>query len=208
VGGAALTRRHQLSCYSPGVTRPTRRLATPSTTSVTPLWIYPNLSYLRHPLSLTSTCRRSERNDDWRPHGHPAPAGAEHGLSQRRGRIPDAVTGELAHRARNAEAPRALKGRLMPTLAKASTINRTRGAFHPRGRRLLSRDASEVPSQPWLPTAAQTASTPLLPVTTMTLTRSTASLAQPPAVELPNRQLRLGGCSALKSFCVCGSSLA
>jgi hypothetical protein len=61
VSGVALARRHQLSCYSPGVARPTRRLAAPAATSVAPLWIYPNLSYLRHPLSLTSTHRRPEQ---------------------------------------------------------------------------------------------------------------------------------------------------
>lgn len=145
VGGVALARRHQLSCYSPGVARLTRRLAAPAATSVASLWIYPNLSYLRHPLSLTNTRRHPERDDDERPYGCSTPAGAEHGLSQRQGRIPDALAGELARRARNAETLRALKGRLMPTLAKASTVNRTQGAFHPWDHRLLSRDASRAP---------------------------------------------------------------
>jgi len=53
--------RHQLGWYSSGVACPRRERATPAATSVTPRWIFPNLSYPRHPLSLTSTCRRSEK---------------------------------------------------------------------------------------------------------------------------------------------------
>jgi hypothetical protein len=150
----------------------------------------------------------SGTDDDERPHGFSTPAGAELGLSQRQRRIPDALTGELARRARNAETSRALKGRLMSTLAKAPTLNRTQSAFHPQDQRLLSRDAGKRSSQPWSPTAAQTASTPLLPVTTMTLTRSFAPLAQPTQAERPNECFSQISCSALEGFCVCGSSLA
>lgn len=82
---------------------------------------------------------------DGRPHGSSLPAGAELGLSQRQGQVPDALTGELVRRACDAETSRALKGRLLPTLAKASTVSRTQGAFHPRGHRLLSRDAGKGP---------------------------------------------------------------
>jgi hypothetical protein len=95
----------------------------------------------------------------------------------------NALTGELARRARDAETSRALKGRLLPGLAKALTVSRTRGAFHPRDQQLLSGAANKMPSQPWSPTAGQTFSTPLLPVTTTTLTRSLTPPAQPPRGE-------------------------
>lgn len=61
VGGVVLARRHQLSSHSPGFVRPTKRLTTTAATSVTPPRLYPNLSYLRHPMSLTSTRRRLEQ---------------------------------------------------------------------------------------------------------------------------------------------------
>lgn len=61
VGGVVLARRHQLSSHSPGFARPTKEACDTAATSVTPLRFVPNLSYLRHPLSLTSTRRRLEQ---------------------------------------------------------------------------------------------------------------------------------------------------
>jgi hypothetical protein len=60
VGGVVLARRHQLSLHSPGFARPTRGPTTTAATSVTSPRVYPNLSYLRHPLSLTSIRRHLE----------------------------------------------------------------------------------------------------------------------------------------------------
>lgn len=137
VGGIALARRHQPSWYSLGVARPTKEACDNRRGVRCAALGYPNLSYLGHPLSLTSTCRRLDRTTTGDQTGSSPPVGVKLGLSQHRGRILDAVAGELARRARNAETSRALKGRFMPMLAKATTINRTRGAFHPWDRRPL-----------------------------------------------------------------------
>jgi hypothetical protein len=152
----------------------------------------------RH-IGLSPTCRTSDI-----PCRSPAPAAdrnrrrqaARRMLAARRRRAwplpaprcrhPNAVTGELARRARNAEASRALKGRRPSPLAKALTVNRTRDAFHPRDQRLLSGDASKAASQPWFPTAVATTSTPLLPPKTTTLTGLPRRWLSHPAVR-PSR---------------------
>jgi len=61
VGGVVLARRHQLSLYSSGIARPMKRLAMTVATSVASPRVFPNLSYLRHSLSLPSTRRRLEQ---------------------------------------------------------------------------------------------------------------------------------------------------
>lgn len=85
-----------------------------------------------------------------RPNGRTESVDSVPGPSRCLGRIRGASMGGLACRAHGAETPLALKGRPPSNLAKDRTADRTRGAFHLRDPRLLSRAASRSLASAWV----------------------------------------------------------